>query len=226
MPLEDPQELFHYTSISGLKGILESQTLWATHYKYLNDKEEIIHFQPRMKKLISSILKQINRDRQIRLSPKDLKKIAVCITKGNALLLGDEANLPLAEPYVASFCRAGNKNIKKHGLLSQWRGYGQGGGCAIVFDAPVLKNLVGEEGNNWSYSFLHGGDVVYSDASEKEIQQEIGHHLKTLKQGFAEFWQHSRVNPILNRQRKHIPRFCNRSGGMLKRAGKSRAKNT
>src|ERR1700752_76310 len=125
-----------------------------THYKYLNDKEEIIHFQPRMKKLISSILKQIKRDRQIRLSPKDLKKIAVCITKGsyNALLLGDEANLPLAEPYVASFCRAGNKNIKKHGLLSQWRGYGQGGGCAIVFDAPVLKNLVGEEGNNWSYS--------------------------------------------------------------------------
>ncbi len=196
MPSEEPKELFHYTGISGLKGILESQTLWATHYKYLNDEEEIIHFKPRMEKLILSILEQVNHDRQLSFSPEDLKieaaKIVDCFYN---VLLGDKSNPPLAEPYITSFCRADNENVEKHGLLSQWLGYGQGGGYAVVFDAPVLKNLVGEECNKWYYSFLHGGDVAYSDASEEEIRQEIGIHLETLKNGFAEFLATLKTKP-------------------------------
>ena len=41
MPKPLADELYHYTGIHGLKGIIESQTLWATHYKYLNDAEEV-----------------------------------------------------------------------------------------------------------------------------------------------------------------------------------------
>jgi hypothetical protein len=33
--------LFHYTTESGLYGILRSQQLWATHYAYMNDSEEL-----------------------------------------------------------------------------------------------------------------------------------------------------------------------------------------
>jgi hypothetical protein len=32
--------IFHYTDANGLKGILSSNTLFATHYKYLNDLTE------------------------------------------------------------------------------------------------------------------------------------------------------------------------------------------
>lgn len=52
MPIEDllpeifdtknlPASLYHYTSVEGLKGIIDNRSLWATNYRYLNDSAEI-----------------------------------------------------------------------------------------------------------------------------------------------------------------------------------------
>ncbi len=35
--------LYHYTNAVGLKGILESQTIWFTDYRDLNDPSELVH---------------------------------------------------------------------------------------------------------------------------------------------------------------------------------------
>lgn len=40
-------ELFHYTDAKGLTGIIENQSIWASHYEYLNDSEEIRFFSER-----------------------------------------------------------------------------------------------------------------------------------------------------------------------------------
>jgi hypothetical protein len=37
-----PRHLYHYTSLQGMMGIVESQTLWATDARYLNDAKELI----------------------------------------------------------------------------------------------------------------------------------------------------------------------------------------
>ena len=42
------KNLYHYTTWEGLQGILETQTLWATHYKFLNDYSEIILFKDKL----------------------------------------------------------------------------------------------------------------------------------------------------------------------------------
>jgi hypothetical protein len=39
--LESHPELHHYTSFCGLKGVVESRSLWATHYRHLNDSSEV-----------------------------------------------------------------------------------------------------------------------------------------------------------------------------------------
>ena len=39
--IDQHPELFHYTNDHGLKGILESRCLWATHYTGLNDSTEV-----------------------------------------------------------------------------------------------------------------------------------------------------------------------------------------
>ena len=59
MPKSLPDELYHYTGIHGLKGIVESQTLWATHYKYLYDAEKIRHFRDRLPDILRPVFKNI-----------------------------------------------------------------------------------------------------------------------------------------------------------------------
>jgi hypothetical protein len=41
--LSIPQRLYHYTSQSGLLGILSAKTLWATRIQYLNDSTEFAY---------------------------------------------------------------------------------------------------------------------------------------------------------------------------------------
>ena len=43
-----PPELFHYTSISALEGILDTNTLWATRTTHLNDSSEMELIWPRI----------------------------------------------------------------------------------------------------------------------------------------------------------------------------------
>jgi hypothetical protein len=47
-------ELFHYTGIAGLEGIIKSQTLRATHPAFLNDAMEFRAFEARLAELLRS----------------------------------------------------------------------------------------------------------------------------------------------------------------------------
>lgn len=49
---EDYPELFHYTGISGLEGIIKSQTLWATHALFMNDTTELSEFKERLRDIL------------------------------------------------------------------------------------------------------------------------------------------------------------------------------
>lgn len=47
--------VYHYTTLSGLKGILESQSLYATNFAFLNDSREIHQIRPRLEEAILTI---------------------------------------------------------------------------------------------------------------------------------------------------------------------------
>jgi hypothetical protein len=150
MPKPLPDELYHYTGIQGLKGIVESQTLWATHYKYLNDSQEIIHFRDRLPGILRPAIKE-------RLDAEKLTETTYDVMFGNSDGMS-------TEPFITSFCRVdkGDPRVADHGLLSQWRGYGPQGGYAIIFDTDRLKQLLIEEGKKWEYFLGLGADAVYS----------------------------------------------------------------
>lgn len=38
-------ELHHYTNAAGLKGIVSTNTIWATHFRDLNDSTEVTHLR-------------------------------------------------------------------------------------------------------------------------------------------------------------------------------------
>lgn len=42
------RELHHYTTFNGLKGIVDTNSLFATHYRDLNDTSEVFHLKGRL----------------------------------------------------------------------------------------------------------------------------------------------------------------------------------
>jgi Protein of unknown function (DUF2971) len=169
---EQHPELIHYTSAAGLAGILRSQTLWATHYAYLNDTAEVKHF---IKSRLPELLKKLIAQHGGNLEAEQISDFIL-----NSLL-------PLVEAYIVSFCTVSNGDslVSHHGLLSQWRGYGQDGGYAIVFDTAGLSQLLEVVANRWKYCCdIFGGDIVYSSDSEEKLQDEFADDLPVIERFF------------------------------------------
>jgi len=198
---DEVPEIYHYTTITGLKGIIESQTLWATHYAYLNDTEEIIHFKSQLSIILEPVVKaglvELVRQAPTNQSMIDqhggIEKICdeipnVILRVSYKVLLGDKTNPSLAEPYVVSFCTPGNNREKEHGLLSQWRGYGEDGGYVVAFGTKKIEQLLVMEGDKWGYDELFGGDIVYSSSGEAKIHEEFGQYLDDIKNGVKELF--------------------------------------
>jgi Protein of unknown function (DUF2971) len=192
-------ELFHYTGIRGLEGIVTSQTLWATHAAFLSDAAEIRAFQARLLEIlrpwVASRVEALIRTTpanqalvdQVGGKAKAIEEIMTGIANGiYGALLGTEGTEPFAEPYITSFCSPATKDIAQHGLLSQWRGYGQAGGYAIVFNTSRLDLLLKEEAEKWRYD-LFRGDVIYSSDSDTKLRVEFGEDLDALAASIAEF---------------------------------------
>jgi hypothetical protein len=209
---QEHPELFHYTGIAGLTGIIKTQTLWATHYAYLNDAEEVKHFfTSRLPDILRAVVTSA-LDEFVKQAPENNALIAQNggrqkaideTTTGlitgmfNSLLVSCDGEPPFAEPYITSFCTTTDPRVAAHGLLSQWRGYGQDGGYAIVFDRTPLLELLKEEGKKWN---MHGleGDVVYSSDSNQKILEELGHDENEIKSCYVNFFKTRDQNALEN----------------------------
>lgn len=181
-------ELFHYTGIAGLTGIIKSQKLRATHALFTNDEAEILAFKPLLPEilrpaftkaydnLISSSPKIANDAEQHGGMDECIGRRAIWFTnKMYNVLLGNGEKKPFAVPYITSFSADAEKDkeIAEHGLLSQWRGYGQHGGYAIVFDSFKLEELLKEEHGKWEYKSLFSADAVYSWETADKIREAL-----------------------------------------------------
>ena len=115
---EPPKLLFHYTSTEGLLGILESKTLWATDFRYLNDPDEFA-FARRL------IVRELRKRVPHVVDSYDRHVYAV------ALELFEKLH---TTAYVVSFSEDGN-------LLSQWRAYAPRNGFSVAFDSRSLQRI-------------------------------------------------------------------------------------
>lgn len=148
--LESP--LYHYTDANGLLGILGSPkvfpgteedsvfpkepgatfgTLWATDARYLNDSKELTYgveiLATKLEERAGATTTPVVRERLTQLAD-DVR------TSRFEFTFGSRTEKP--DPHVTCFCTSGN-------LLSQWRGYGDGGGgFAIGFSRAALDEFI------------------------------------------------------------------------------------
>jgi len=181
---EAHRELYHYTTGSGLQGIVASQQLRATSIAYLNDAEEHTGFFDRrlphlldepIRTAVAEIASTQNGARQIEERGGSEKAVKVL----NEDLVGvlRSTTLKLDNPYVTAFCSALPTHDPNDGLLSQWRGYGTDSGYAIVLGTDELQELMDEEVKCFHYQFAIWGDVEYYD---QHTSQKAA-HLETLE---------------------------------------------
>lgn len=119
----------HYTSQSGLLGMLREQRLWATNIKYLNDKDE---FQNALT-VLSDMLKKA------KLAESDPHFPALDDFQQAVAKRVTSFDFRTYAIFTLSFS-------EETDLLSQWRGYcPQSGGYCAIYDAPKLLEAVKAE---------------------------------------------------------------------------------
>lgn len=136
-----PSELYHYTDAGGLKGILEGKQLWATHAAYLNDSEEILYGR----NAILSEIKKLGKER-----PPEIKDAWTASSHWFLKLFGTPTLMAGLTAMIQQRTAALLDNFgpfvtclsESRDQLSQWRGYGGGGGYAIRFDPAGLHESV------------------------------------------------------------------------------------
>ena len=119
--LSEPEQiLYHYTTPQGLNGIIESKSIWASHYRFTNDNTELTY--------IFDILPEVLRDLQgNEIIDEFMNRVDRWTFTGNRRFY--------REVYIASFSETPD-------LLSQWRGYGSmGNGSCIGIDFQRVRNI-------------------------------------------------------------------------------------
>jgi len=193
------KKLYHYTTWVGLLGILQSQSLWATHYKFLNDYSEIVLFRNKLISLILPYVRKayedlIKRHQHIENSINQKGGLAQVAQHDTEVVIDALYRATGDEIYILSFCgEHKNPQVNINGLLSQWRGYGAGGGFALVFDTKKLEELLEIESKEFEYSAGHFCDLIYSD-DEKKLGEELSDDLYILADCIKQFFHHTNFN--------------------------------
>jgi hypothetical protein len=135
--------LHHYTTQSGLLGILRTDQLWASHHQYLNDRREYRHAL------------DILNDEFDRLTKAD-KSLGIPL----AMMREVAKRTQTVNVCVACFSERGD-------ALSQWRAYGgAGASVAIEFAGSYLRSVSLREGY-WL------GRCIYKEREQRKAIQSL-----------------------------------------------------
>ena len=153
--LKKGDKLYHYTTIRGVKDILDSREFWATKSDYLNDKSEF-HY-------IDEIIARVAADKFR--SPDFSRYFSGAVSRELKRLLEtslDQSDL-LHGYYVISFSQ-----LKNNSLL--WTEYSGDIGYSIEFDYEQL--LAGISIHNAELLQWHGA-VIYDEAHQYDCVSEL-----------------------------------------------------
>tara|TARA_A100000171_G_scaffold46518_1_gene51441 strand:- start:676 stop:1599 length:924 start_codon:yes stop_codon:yes gene_type:complete len=148
----------HYTDDTGLKGILSSQTLWATDAFNLNDKAEISYSEKVFEELLEHLIKK--EEKAYRMA-----NIFTTVVKGMKI-------------YILSFCGINNQeDAYQNGYLTMWRGYGN---FALVFKTKDLIHNIAEFEKNFDLGAFLFDKAIYKN-HVGYIRKEFPNDLKDFR---------------------------------------------
>lgn len=118
----DDHLIWHYTTASGVKGILESGVIYATDALYLNDSRELLEALEVQRRLLADEGAMDGGEKELTVRLLHAWFVAPHLSDLE----------PMEGSSVTSFCEQGD-------LLSQWRGYGGAQGYAVGVSRSGLE---------------------------------------------------------------------------------------
>jgi|WetSurMetagenome_2_1015567.scaffolds.fasta_scaffold202366_1 hypothetical protein len=167
--------LYHYTDQTGLLGILESKSIWATHVRYLNDASEFTHGLSIAAQCIKAI--RINLESNLKGFPDDTSRLNARHKAEDIMLedishfLSDLQKVPV---YVACFFddEENEHLLESQGVgdnLGQWRAYSKKStGFCIGFDKNSLEEHILKRQTEPADLLLFGEKCIYDEEEQGE----------------------------------------------------------
>lgn len=161
-------ELFHYTGRGGFEPIVKTNTLWATHFRHLNDETEVSTLRPQLLETMAAVLQREVKKQKTGVrnqyyraggAPPLSRDFVNSLYKST--FESSDANFAV-DAYTTSFSThaADTPYERENGLESQWRYYAQDGFC-LVFDTDRLGDLLAGEFDRLDFTHLNLEDVRY-----------------------------------------------------------------
>lgn len=188
-------ELMHYTTATGLAGIVSTGCLWASHAAFLNDAQEMKHFfDARLPDLaLPEVLIYYAND--LARLPEKAKKMEAeggidTLARLKARKTAENlrtVTLAFNHPYIFSMSAIHDSLVAHSGLLSQWRGYGGDGGYALVLDTAEFNRLLEVESQTYHYQHALWGNVHYYgiDPSSQPSSEDVAKLEAVVRAGIA-----------------------------------------
>lgn len=147
---EVPELLFHYTTATSMRGILDSSRLWATNYRFLNDVSEIEYGANLFESLIQERLAKTKNE----VDSEFLSRILLTANGFHGMF----------DCYIACFC-------ERDDLLNQWRTYaGSGGGYALGLKTNEIGCRWGRRERTQNFVLRR---VVYNPEQQRNLLSEV-----------------------------------------------------
>lgn len=165
--------LYHYTSATGLSGILKSNSLWACSTRFSNDSSEFEYAKQQVYTRIHEHMKRefpswpLNED-----ALEELKKAygsidnAIAQEAQKSVDIYYKVSMRSLHPLSVCFCSHESSYEQENGLLSQWRGYGDRGGYALVFNKNRIQKLMKEESDKVHFNYWRLMKVEYKSGAD------------------------------------------------------------
>ncbi len=169
---EDAKYLFHYTDQAALRGMLNSNEIWATHIRHMNDATEFRHAKGWLTQILEREIYSWLKVRgtianEISPQASALAKYAIEAFYKN---ISDEF-------YVVSFSDHRHSFDSENGLLSQFQRYGE---YMLVFDLEKMRTIASEETGRFAFVDCHLSDVIYEHDQTKTPDAAFGEQIDIL----------------------------------------------
>jgi hypothetical protein len=211
---EAKELLYHYTSEAGLRGIIESDHIWATHIRFLNDWTEFTHVfnEESLAAFVETFISALPTDID---SDARRGKIDGVLSKRNyPRLLETIESSPFGEPkeaFVCSFTADEESGGNPGDRLSQWRGYSHGSqGFSLGFDRALLKRQI-ETQNNYDGATAELAQCIYDQGAKHATLIDMGRAAAVVAEVYPALWHtvsRLRIAIPINRTRIQLPRGC------------------